>query len=122
MTEIQFEIPQAVRDRAERDMKQALAAHEQLSDFVTKPMGVWRGAAPSSMPTGFKDVQERAMDFAKDNAELACTFAGKVCNAKTLQELLALQMQFVHDRMQTFAMTTQELYGIGETIQNSGRR
>jgi hypothetical protein len=74
------------------------------------------------MPTGFTDVQERAMDFAKDNAESACTFAGKVCNAKTLQELLTLQMQFVQDRMQTFAMNTQELYGISEPVQKSGRR
>jgi len=31
------------------------------------------------------------MDFAKDNAESAFTFAGKVCNTQTPQELLSFR-------------------------------
>jgi phasin family protein len=58
------------------------------------------------------------MDFATDNAERACTFAGKVCNAKTSEEILTLQTRFAQDLMQTFVKNTQELYDlIGETPQ-----
>ena len=122
MTENIFGIPQATRDMAEQNMKEAHAAHEQLTDFVTKAMGVGMGALPSPMAAGFKDVRERAMDFAKENAESACAFAGKVCNAKTPQEILTLQTRFAQDRMQTFVKNTQKLYGlIGETFQKSGR-
>ena len=57
------------------------------------------------------------MDFASENAELAFTFAGKLCNAKTTQELLALQTQFAQDRLQALLTNTQALQRlIGETV------
>ena len=118
MTEYPFEIPQAMREQAERNIKLA----RELTDFVTKTMDAWIGAMPSPMATDFKDVRERAMDFAKENAESALTFAGKVCNAKTPQEILTLRAQFAQDRVQTFVLQTQELYNfIGETLQKLQR-
>jgi hypothetical protein len=112
MPEDSFHIPQTLCDRTEQDMKQAHAAPERL----TRPMGVWRGAAPK--PADFKDVQERAMDFATNYAESAFTFAGRVCNAKSPQEILTLQAQFFQDRMQSFVMNARELNGlIGDAAQ-----
>jgi len=73
---------------------------------------------PSPMATGFKDVRESAMAFAKENADSVFTFAGKVCNAKSPQEILTLQTQFAQDRMQAFVTQTQQLFSvIEETIQ-----
>ena len=118
MTEYPFEIPQAMREQAERNMKLA----RELTDFVTKAIDAWICAMPSPMTTDFKVVRERAMDFAKENAESALTFAGKVCNAKTPQEILTLRAHFAQDRVQTFVMQTQELYNlIGETLQKLQR-
>jgi hypothetical protein len=65
-----------LRDVAEQNMKQAHAAYEQLTDFVTKAVDAWMGAMPSPMATNFKSVQDHAIDFAKDNAESAFTFVG----------------------------------------------
>jgi hypothetical protein len=110
MIETPFGIPQFECDTAEQEMWEANAAPEQLMDLVTETMGVWRGAEPSPSPTDFKDIQERTMDFAKDNAERDFTFACKVCNAKTTQEILTLHMEFVQDRMRTMVMKTQQLY------------
>jgi hypothetical protein len=123
MTENPLEIPQAMRDLVEQNVKQAHAAYEQLNDFVTKAMGAWTGAMPEHpMAAGFKDVQDRLMAFAKENGESAFTFAGKVNSAGTFQELLTLQTQFAQDRMQTFVAQTQELYKlIGEALQRSAR-
>ena len=106
MTENPFEIPQTMRDWPERNVRQAHAAHKQLTDFVNKSVAM--GAMPS---VGFKDLQDRAMDFAMENAESACTFAGKVCDAKTPQEILTLQTRFAQDRMQAFVKQTQETKG-----------
>ena len=108
-----FEIPQSMRDVAEQNMKQAHAAYDQLSEFVSKTMNAWRDAMPAtSIAAGFKDVQDSAMNFANDNAESAFSFAGKICNAQDTQEILALQAQFAQDRMQAFAAHTQELCGL----------
>ena len=65
MAENPVEIPQAMREQAEQNMKQAHAAYEQLTNFVTKAMDAWMGAMPSPMAAGFKDVQGRAAEIAK---------------------------------------------------------
>jgi hypothetical protein len=111
MAENSFEIPHALCDMAGQDMQLAHAVPEQASDFLIETMGWW-GAEPSPMHTDFKDIQEQAMDFAKDNAERDFTFAGQVCNAKTTQEILTLHMEFVQDVMQTLVMKTQQLYSL----------
>jgi hypothetical protein len=122
MAENPFEIPQAMRDVVEQNVKQAHAAYEQLNDFMTKAMGAWTGAMPANpLASGFKDVQDRIMAFAKENGESAFTFAEKISHAQTFQELSAHQTQFAQERMQVFMAQTQELYKlIGETIQKSG--
>jgi len=118
MTENPSEIPQALRDVAEQNMTQAHAAYEQLTDFVTKAMDAWMGAMPSPMAAGFKDVQGRAMQIAKENAESVFTFAGKISNVRTPQDIVTLETQFAQDRMQALVTQTQQLLGvIEETIQ-----
>ena len=53
MAENPVEIPQQMRNLAEQNIKQAHAAYEQLTDFVTKAVGTWMGAMPASpMATG----------------------------------------------------------------------
>ena len=120
MADNPFEIPQAMRDLAEQNLKQAHTAYEQLTDFVTKAMEAWTGALPSNpMTAGFKDAQGRAMQIAKENAESVFTFAGKISNAQTPQDIVTLQTQFAQDRMQAFVTQMQELQKlIGEALQN----
>ena len=120
MADTPLEIPQAMRDAVEQNLKQAQAAYEQLMDFVTKAMGAWTSAMPASpMATGFKDVQERVAAMAKQNAGSVFAFTGKISNAQTLQDVLMLQTQFAQDQMQAYATQTQELQKlIGEALQN----
>ena len=100
MAENPLEIPQALRDMSEQNLKQARAAYEQFMDFVTKTIGAWMGALPSNpMAAVVKDAQGRAMQIAKENAESAFTFAGKISNTRTPQEIVTLQTQFAQDRM-----------------------
>ena len=49
MADAPFEIPQQMRDLADQNIKQAHAAYEQLTAFVTKAMEAWMGAMPSPM-------------------------------------------------------------------------
>ena len=123
MADTPLEIPQAMRDAVEQNLKQAQAAYEQLMDFVTKAMGAWTSAMPASpMATGFKDVQERVAAMAKQNAGSVFAFTGKISNAQTLQDVLMLQTQFAQDQMQAYATQTQELQKlIGETVQKLQR-
>ena len=123
MTENPVEIPQAVRDVSEQGLKQARAAYEQLTDFMTKAMGAWTDALPSNpMAAVFKDVQGRAMKIAMENAESVFTFAGKISNVRTPQDIVTLETQFAQDRMQAFVTQTQQLFSvIAEAIKKSER-
>ncbi len=116
-----FEIAQFLRDVSEQNLKQAHAAYEQLVDFVSKAMGAWIQVMPeNAMSAGFKDLQNRAMDIAMENAESTLAFAGKISNAKTFQEILALQTRYAQDRMQAFVTQTQKLVSlIEEDLQKS---
>ena len=119
MTDNPLEIPQAMRDLAEQNIKQAHAAYEQLTDFATKAMGAWMGTMPASpMAAGLKEVQDRAAEIAKQNADSAFALVEKIAKAQNFQEILTIQTQFAQDQMKAFTTQTQELYKlIGETVQ-----
>ena len=123
MADNPFEIPQSLRDLAEQNTKQVHAAYEQLTDFVTKAMSAWMGTMPSNaMSDGFKGVQERAVQLAKENAESAFAWADKLAKVQNFQEVLTLQTQFAQDRMHAFVSQTQELYRLtGESLQKMQR-
>jgi len=123
MADTPFEIPQQMRDLAEQNIKQAHAAYEQLTDFVTKAIDALMGAMPSNgLATGFKDVQGRAAEIAKKNADSAFALVEKIAKAQNFQEIVTFQTQFAQDQMKAFTTQTQELYKlIGETVQKSGR-
>jgi phasin family protein len=119
MADTPFEIPQALRNVTEQNIKQAHAAYVQLTDFVTKAMDAWMGAMPSNgLATGFKDVQGRAAEIAKKNADSAFALVEKIAKAQNFQEIVTLQTQFAQDQMKALTAQTQELYKlIGETVQ-----
>ena len=119
MADNPLEIPQALRDVSEQNVKQARAAYEQLMELMTKATGAWTGALPSNpMATVFKDMQDRAAEIAKKNADSAFALVEKIAKAQNFQEILTLQTQFAQDQMKAFTTQTQELYKlIGETVQ-----
>ena len=123
MADNPLEIPQALRDLSAQNVKQAHAAYEQLMEFMTKAVGPWMDAMPSTpMTAGLQRMQDRAMQISMENAEAAFTFGGKMSGAQTPQEILQLQTQFAQDRMKAFVTQTQQLYSvIAEALQTSQR-
>ena len=123
MVDNPFEIPQSLRDLAEQNIKQAHAAYEQLTDLVTKTVGAWTDAMPSNpIVADLKEVQDRAVEIAKKNADSAFALVEKIAKAQNFQEILTLQTQFAQDQMKAFTTQTQELHKlIGEAFQKMPR-
>jgi len=122
MAENPFEIPQQMRNLAEQNIKHAHAAYGQLIDLMTKAIDAWMDAMPANpMLTGFKEVQGRAAEIAKTNADSAFALVEKIAKAQNLQEILT-QTQFAQDQMRAFTTQTQELHKlIGETVRKVQR-
>lgn len=105
-----FDIPQQLRELAEQNVEQASAAYGQFMDAMTEAMGMWwKALPPNDMTSGFKSVQERAVRFAKQNAEAGFTLASSLANAKDIQDVLALQSHYAQSQMHTYALQAQEL-------------
>ena len=123
MADNPFEIPRDLRVVLDQNVQQAHAAYDQITDLVTNTIRAWMTAVPANpMLTGFQDIQNCAMDFAKENAESVFALAGKISNAKSPQEVLALQTQFTQDLMRVLMNQTRDLYTLtGEAIQKPRR-
>jgi hypothetical protein len=128
MADNPFEIPQTLRDVSEQNLKQAHAAYEELTDFLTKAIDAWMSATPANSMvtdfnlTGFEDVQDRAVAMATKNADSAFALIEKIAKTQTLQDVLTLQMKFAQEQVRAYAAQTQELQGlIGEAFQKLQR-
>jgi phasin len=110
MSQNPFEIPQQMRDLAEKNVDQARAAYGQFMDAVTQAMGFWTKSLPANEASaGVRAVQDRATKFAKQNAEAAFALASDLASAKDIQEVLAHQSRFAQAQMQAYALQAQEL-------------
>jgi hypothetical protein len=54
-------------------------------------------------------VQDKAVAFAKENAERSFALASDLARAKDVQEVLTLQSRYAQTQMQTFGLQAQQL-------------
>ena len=115
-----FEIPEQLRELAERNVAQARAVFGQFIDAMAHATGMWMAAMPSNeMTSSFKVVQERAIRFGKQNAEACFELASELANAKDLQDVLSMQSRYAQTQMQVYARQAQELGRLmGEAVQS----
>lgn len=105
-----FEIPQQLRELAERNVEQARTAYGQFMDAMVQATGMWTSAMPANaMTSGFKTVQDRAVKFAKQNAEAGFALAAELASAKDITDVLAIQSRYAQTQMQAYALQAQEL-------------
>lgn len=110
MSENPFQIPQQIRDLAEKNVEQARAAYGQFMDAMTQSTSMLSKTMPANeLTTGFKAVQDQAAKFAKQNADAAFALASDLAQAKEIQDVLALQSRYAQTQMHAFTVQGQEL-------------
>lgn len=104
-----FEMPKQLRELAEKNVEQARTTYAQFMDAMTQAMSVWSTAPSNVMTSGFKDVQELAIRFAKENAEAGFALSSELANAKDIQGVITLQSRYAQTQLQSYARQAQEL-------------
>ena len=81
-----FEFPTDMRDLAEKNVEQARVAYGQFMEFMSQAMNAW---SASGVPEAknFKAIQDRAVGFAKENAERSFALASELAQARDLQQV-----------------------------------
>ena len=103
-----FEIPPQVRQFAEQSVEQAKKAIDGVMAAAHKTVATIEGQAAAAQ-SGAKDMGQRAMSFAEQNVANSFDFAQKLVRAKDLQEVMALQAEFMRAQMQTLSEQAKEL-------------
>jgi len=105
-----FEIPQQVRQLWESNLDHARSAYGQFVDMLAQASGVLARTMPTSeMASGLEAIQQRTIQFAKQNADAYFSFAGELAKANDIQEILVIQNRYAMTQMQAFAHQAQEL-------------
>ncbi len=104
----QFEIPEAVRELAERNVEQARSAYNQFMDMARRVQDTV-AKSQGAMATGAMELQTRVAKFAEENMEASFAFASDLSRARDLKEYLEIQQRFAQKQMQTYAQQAQEL-------------
>jgi hypothetical protein len=109
MAENPFEMPQQLRELAEKNIEQARAAYAQFMDAMTQAVSSWSTTPSNARTSAFNDVQQLGIRFAKENAEAGFKLASDLANAKDVQGVLALQSRFAQTQVIAYAHQAQEL-------------
>jgi hypothetical protein len=104
-----FEISPQIRELAEKNIEQFRQVYEQSMQVLTRAMSMWSATPAGQVAPGFDHLRNRAVQFAKDNADAGFKLAQELAQAKDLQHLMTLQSQYAEAQMRAFTAQTQEL-------------
>ena len=104
----QFEIPEAVRELAERNVEQSRSAYNQFMEMVQKVQETL-AKSQGAMASSAMEVHARAVKFAEENIQASFAFASDLARARDLKEYLEIQQRYAQSQMQAYAQQAQEL-------------
>jgi phasin len=105
----QFEIPEAVRELAERNVEQARSAYNQFMDMARRVQDTFSGSFKGVMTPGALEMQTQVAKFAEENIQASFAFASDLARARDLKEYIEIQQRYAQKQMQAYAHQAQEL-------------
>jgi phasin len=107
-----YEVPSEMRDFAEKSVEQARKAFEGFIGAAQRAAGM---EPPFPVPPQMKELGVKAMNFAETNVKAAFDLAQKLVHAKDVQEILALQSEYVRVQMAAIQEQARELGAVARS-------
>lgn len=104
----QFEIPEAVRELAERNVEQARSAYGQFMDMARKVQETV-SQSQGAMAQSAMEMQSQVSKFAEENIQASFRFASDLSRARDLKEYIEIQQRYAQKQMAAYAQQAQEL-------------
>jgi phasin len=108
MTAPSYEIPNELRDFAERSVEQARKAFEGFVSVAQKAAGTMDGAAQQAQSEA-KNVSTQIFGYAEQNVNAAFDLAHKLVQAKDPQEAFNLQNEYLKAQIGALQSQAKEL-------------
>jgi len=103
-----FEIPEQMRDFAEKSVDQARKAFDDFMNVTQQAVSKVEDSA-SAMQTGTTDVNRKALTFAEEQVDAAFKFAQEMVRAKDMEEIMSLQQGYLRKQMETLGEQARDL-------------
>ena len=102
MLPTRFEIPEQMRDLADKSVDQARQAFEQFLDATQKAMANAEGSA-KTLGEGAADLSRQSLTFVEENVAASFALAQRLVQARTAEEIAALQQEFARSHMKALS-------------------
>jgi phasin len=103
-----MEIPEAVRQTAEKTIEQARAAYVQLIDAMKKSQDQISRSSDAMTDAGL-DLQTRMLRFTEENLEAGFKLAADLARARDMKDYFEIQSRHAQRQMSVYALQAQEL-------------
>jgi phasin len=97
-----FDIPDQMRDVADKSVEQAKKAIGQYLDATHQAVAKAEGSARSARE-GAAEVGRQALAYVEENVAASFDFAHRLVQARTIEEITALQREFMAKQMASLA-------------------
>ncbi len=104
----QMEIPEPVRQLAERNVEQSRSAYMQFVEMARRAQDMVTKSSGTMTQTAI-DIQTKAMRFAEQNVDAGFTLATELAKARDMKEYFEIQQKHAQRQMQAYATQAQEL-------------
>ncbi|MEQ1613017.1 MAG: phasin family protein [Hyphomicrobiaceae bacterium] len=103
-----MEIPEPVRQMAERNVEQSRSAYMQFVDMAKRAQEMVAKSSGTMTQTAL-DIQTKALRFAEQNVEAGFSLASELARARDMKEYMEIQTKHAQRQMQAYANQAQEL-------------
>jgi phasin len=103
-----YQIPNEMRDFADRSVEQARKAFEGFVDAAYKASNALESQTTSAQGK-MRTVAGAAVSFAEQNMAASFAYAQKLVRAKTVEEVLAIQTEFAKAQIEALTKQVSEL-------------
>src|SRR3990167_3855436 len=107
-----FDIPEQMRDAADKSVNQAKKAFDDFIDATQKAVAKAEGSA-QSLREGASDVNRQALAYVEENVAASFELAHRRGRARSVGEVAAIQQEFIQRQMKNL---TQQCKSLGEMM------
>lgn len=114
----EFEIPESMREMAEKSIDQAQEAYDKMMKAMQEAQSALTQST-DVMSNNAKKVHEQTIEFTQANLDAGFELANKLVQAKDLKEALELQSEYAKSQMKNYLAQTKKMT---ELIQKSAKK
>ncbi len=111
---IPFEVPNEVRDFADKSLEQARRAMDAFMGAAQKASSTLEQST-HAMQASAREVTEKSVGFVEQNLSATLAMMQQLVHAKGMEEILKIQAEFMHNQMRS---VQEQASALGSAIQS----